>query len=187
MEKEKKFRTGELGCETYENVRWCSSCGPGDWDWPDKTSFWKVSLKLLIMLDYIFQKAFRVVTIMVVMMSTMLTVILIREVELNLVTDGLDSIFHQPECSSWQAEYTEIGTENGESSLWSIITIVIIMVLTRVIIMVIINLTSRSSSWSSLWYLWSSSWLSLGTAWLTQNGHLVLEDGQHQVKNIVTL
>jgi len=54
-----------------------------------------------------------------------------REVELNLVTDGLDSIFHQPECSSWQAEYTEIGTENG-------------------------------------------------TAWLTQNGHLVLEDGQHQ-------
>ena len=119
MEKEKKFRTGELGCETYENVRWCSSCGPGDWDWPDKTSFWKVSLKLLIMLDYIFQKAFRVVTIMVVMMSTMLTVILIREVELNLVTDGLDSIFHQPECSSWQAEYTEIGTENGESSSWS--------------------------------------------------------------------
>ena len=90
------------------------------------------------MLDYIFQKAFRVVTIMVVMMSTMLTVILIREVELNLVTDGLDSIFHQPECSSWQAEYTEIGTENGESSLWSIITIVIIMVITRVIIMVII-------------------------------------------------
>ena len=110
-----------------------------------------------------------------------------REVELNLVTDGLDSILHQPECSSWQAEYTEIGTENGESSLWSIITRVIIMVITRVIIMVIINLTSRSSSWSSLWYLWSSSWLLLGTAWLTQNGHLVLEDGQHQVQNIVTL
>ena len=92
------------------------------------------------MLDYIFQKAFCVVTIMVVILVIIISTmfILIREVELNLVTDGLDSIFHQPECSSWQAEYTEIGTENGESSLWSIITIVIIMVITRVIIMVII-------------------------------------------------
>jgi len=54
-----------------------------------------------------------------------------RQVELNLVTDGLESILHVPECSRWQAEYTEIGTENG-------------------------------------------------TAWLTQNGHLVLEVGQHQ-------
>ena len=72
------------------------------------------------MLDSTFQKAFRVVTIMVVILviiiSTMFTVILIRELELNLVTDGLDSIFHQPECSSWQAEYTEIGTGNGEPS-----------------------------------------------------------------------
>jgi len=40
-----------------------------------------------------------------------------REVELNLVTDGLDSILHQPECNSWQAEYTEIGTENGTAWL----------------------------------------------------------------------
>ena len=31
----------------------------------------------------------------------------------------------------------------------------------------------------------SSSCSSLGTAWLTQNGHLVLEVGQHQVRNIV--
>ena len=41
-------------------------------------------------------------------------VVLIRQVELNLVTDGLESILHVPECSTWQAEYTEIGTENGE-------------------------------------------------------------------------
>ena len=33
----------------------------------------------------------------------------------------------------------------------------------------------------------SSSCSSLGTAWLTQNGHLVLEVGQHQVRNIVNL
>ena len=26
------------------NFRWCSSCRPGDWDWPDKTGCWKVSL-----------------------------------------------------------------------------------------------------------------------------------------------
>ena len=46
---------------------------------------------------------------------TMVLNVLIRQVELNLVTDGLDSILHQPECSSWQAEYTELGTDNGES------------------------------------------------------------------------
>ena len=38
---------------------------------------------------------------------------LTRDVEFNLVTDGLESILHQPECSSWEAEYTEIGAENG--------------------------------------------------------------------------
>ena len=39
--------------------------------------------------------------------------ITIRHVEVNLITDGLDSILRQPECS-WEAEYTEMGRENGE-------------------------------------------------------------------------
>ena len=40
--------------------------------------------------------------------------ITIRHVEVNLITDGLDSILRQPECS-WEAEYTELGRENGKS------------------------------------------------------------------------
>ena len=40
--------------------------------------------------------------------------IIIRHVEVNLITDGLDSILRQPECS-WEAEYTELGGENGKS------------------------------------------------------------------------
>ena len=114
-------------------------------------------------------------------------VVLIREVELNLVTDGLDSILHQPECNSWQAEYTQIGTENGVASSWSS---------SQSSLWSSSRSSSRSSSWwssrSSSW--WSSgspsrcsSQLLLGTAWLTQNGHLVLEVGQHQVKNIDTV
>merc|ERR1711962_1881288 len=40
-----------------------------------------------------------------------------RHVWLNLVTDSLDSILQQPECEGWEAEHTEIGTENGTAWL----------------------------------------------------------------------
>ena len=104
----KRHSKVELDFTAFDLFRWFSSCRPGDWCWPEKTSGRKVSL---------FKTTVWVSTIIVVIfIVTMVIVVLIRDVELNLVTDGLESIFHQPECSSWQAEYTEIGTENGESS-----------------------------------------------------------------------
>lgn len=40
-----------------------------------------------------------------------------RHVSLNLSTDGLESVLRQPECEGWEAEYTEIGADNGTAWL----------------------------------------------------------------------